>query len=525
MRIKPFDGIVYLADRDGADLPSTAVRDNAGLLGLIQALARTDRAQPPRLCLVTRGAQAVQTDDIVSTAQASLWGQAATIAHEFPGFNCTRIDLSPVPIKTELDLLAQELLHANTDLVALRGDERLLARLERLKLATPDQAVIGTSQPADGRPFGVETTQPGLLDHLVLRSRPRQEPGRGQVEIEVRATGLNFMNVMSALGIYPGYANGCGPLGIECSGVITRLGDGVTGLKPGEPVLALAFDSLGTHALAEADLTQPLPTGLSFEQAATLPIAFLTAHYALHRLGNLQPRERVLIHSASGGVGLAAIQLAQLAGAEIFATAGSDEKRSYLRSLGIPHVMDSRNLDFADEIMRLTQGKGVDIVLNSLAGEAIDKGLSVLAPYGRFLELGKTDIFANNSLGLWQFRKNLSFSAIDLDRMARERPDVLGRIFNEVVGMAAAGSIQPLPLTVFPVEQAVEAFHHMAQARHIGKIVISLTDRDVPILPSKADLAHIKPDATYLITGGLGALGLETSRLAGRSGGTAPGLG
>jgi NADPH:quinone reductase-like Zn-dependent oxidoreductase/acyl carrier protein len=332
------------------------------------------------------------------------------------------------------------------------------------------------------------------------------------VEIAMRAAGLNFIDVMKALGIYPGMdANTLPALGLECAGLLTALGKNVTGFTVGQEVLALAPHSFSTHVIANAHLIMPKPAGLTFDEAAALPVVYLTAYYSLCHLGRMRRGERVLIHSAAGGVGLAAVQLAQHMGAEIFATAGSEEKRVYLRSLGIRHVMDSRSLDYAEQVMAQTDGQGVDLVLNSLAGAAIPKSLAILAPYGRFLEIGKRDIYQNARLGLAPFQKNLSYFAIDLDRITRERPEFLGELFGEVMALLNNGAIKPLPLTIFPVDQSAEAFRYMAQARHTGKIVISLADQNVQILPSRQETAQIKPDATYLITGGLGGLGLAVA--------------
>jgi NADPH:quinone reductase-like Zn-dependent oxidoreductase len=195
------------------------------------------------------------------------------------------------------------------------------------------------------------------MDQLALRACERSEPGPGQVEIDVAAAGLNFSDVMKALGLYPGLPDGPVPLGIECAGRIERVGQGVSEFQPGDEVVAVTPFSFGTHALAERAFVVPKPDHITFEQAATLPIAFLTAHYALNHMGRLAKGERVLVHSATGGVGLAAIQLAWEAGAEVFATAGTSEKRDLLRSLGIQHVMDSRSLDFADEVLEATAAR------------------------------------------------------------------------------------------------------------------------------------------------------------------------
>ena len=237
---------------------------------------------------------------------------------------------------------------------------------------------------------------------------------------------------------------------------------------------------------------------------------FLTAYYALDYLARLQHGERVLIHAGAGGVGQAAIQLAQRAGAEVWATAGTPEKRDLLLSMGVRGVMDSRSLAFADDILAATDGEGVDVVLNSLAGEAITRGLEILRPYGRFVEIGKRDIYDNNAVGLLPFSKNLSYFAVDLDRMARERPAIVGDMLRHIVDLVDAGELHPLPLTVFSGSQMVDAFRYMAQGKHTGKIVITPQSGDVPVFIPASSPVHA--DGSYLITGGLGGLGLTVTR-------------
>ena len=375
------------------------------------------------------------------------------------------------------------------------------------------------------------------LDALGLKAAARRKPARGEVEIEVRAAGLNFIDVMKALGIYPGAdAQTSLSLGLECAGVIRKVGEGVEQFQPGQEVAAFAVQSMSSHVIANAHLVQPKPPELSFEAAATLPVVYLTAYYGLYYLGRISGAgarrgaearrggERVLIHSAAGGVGLAAIELARHFGAEVFATAGSEEKRSYLRSLGIRAVMDSRSLDFAAETMQATDGQGVDLVLNSLTGEAMQRSLALLAPYGRFIEIGKRDIYQNTNLGLSPFRNNLSYFAVDLERLARERPEFLGGLFAEVMELLRSGAIHPLPVTTFAAQQASEAFRFMAQAKHIGKIALqqwAAPFRQPDLVEGQSQpTAHgddlyrpplLRPDASYLITGGLGALGLAVA--------------
>jgi len=268
--------------------------------------------------------------------------------------------------------------------------------------------------------------------------------------------------------------------------------------------------SLAAFATTSAELVAPVPAGWTDEQAAAAPIAFLTAVYGLDYLAHLRPGETVLIHSATGGVGLAALQVARRNGAEIFATAGTEQKRNLLRTLGVAHVMDSRSLRFADEVMAATGGRGVDVVLNSLAGEALIRGLSLLARNGRFVEIGKQDVYRNSRLDLGMLKDNRSLFAVDLVRSFEEQPGLIAELFGTVGRGFADGSLRALPVTSYPYSQADAAFAHMAQARHTGKLVLR-PDRPVTIaVPPDAPV--VRDTATYLITGGLGALGLRTAR-------------
>jgi NADPH:quinone reductase-like Zn-dependent oxidoreductase len=322
-------------------------------------------------------------------------------------------------------------------------------------------------------PFRLEISDPGSLDGLTLQPAARQSPGFGEVEIQVCAAGLNFRDVMKALGIYPDDSEGSPTICGDCAGRIVAVGEGVEGLKIGDEVVGIAPVSFGSFATIPTYLLQPKPSHLSFEEAVTIPSTFLTAYYALYHLGRLSKGERVLIHAAAGGVGLAAVQLSQRVGAEIFTTAGNPEKREFIRSLGVQHVMDSRSVAFADEVMKLTEGKGMDVILNSLAGEFIPKNLSVLAKFGRFLEIGKQDIYQNSHLELYPFRNNLSFFAIDLEQVWLERPDFTAALFREVIQCFEDGALKPLPHRVFPISEVRAAFRYMRKSKHIGKIVVS----------------------------------------------------
>lgn len=540
-------GVVHLWSLDIAPPAETASAETASggseharrlgcgsVLQLIRQLARFHFSKMPGLWLATQGAQAVQDDQAdVAVAQAPLWGLGRVASLEHPELACRLIDADPAG---DADAVAGQLLQeliaaAADDQVAYRGGQRLVARLRRAPDVLADAAASDSGGrmriPAAG-PFRLRLGTAGSFDALRYESFGRPSPGPGQVEVQVHATGLNFSDVLKAMGLYPGITDEIVPLGIECAGVVTAVGAGVERFRAGDAVMGVVPYSLASHALTAEYVLVAKPEQLSDVEAATIPITFLTAYYGLVRLARLQPGERVLIHAAAGGVGLAAIQIAQQIGAEVFATAGSDSKRDFLRSLGVRHVFSSRTLDFADQIREVTGRQGVDVVLNSLPGDAISKSLSVLRAYGRFLEIGKTDIYQNRMIGLLPFQDNLSYFAIDLDRLLRQRPDAVRDLFAEVMEYVARGDYRPLPLTEFPADQTAEAFRYMAQRKNIGKVVVAIRGdaasaareaavSDAAALPGfqesqerpVAEGGAVRQDATYLITGGLGALGLQ----------------
>ena len=311
----------------------------------------------------------------------------------------------------------------------------------------------------------------------------------------MRATGLNLIDVLDALGMLP--FDRVGELGGECAGEIVAVGTGVSGYRVGQRVAALAWGCFSSYVTVSTDLVMPLPDSLGFEEAATIPISFATAWYALRHVGHLSAGERVLIHAAAGGLGMAACQVARQIGAEVFATASS-AKWGVLRSMGIRHVYGLRTLDFADQILADTDGRGVDVVLNSLTGEGfIEKGLTALCAGGRFLEVGKRDVRTVAEMDA--LRPDVDYHLVDLRRIINGDPARARDLLQDLAPEFADGRLAPLPRTIFPIEGIVDAFRHMQQARHVGKIVVTPTAR-----PS----ARVDRDGTYLITGGLGGLGL-----------------
>ena len=509
--ISSYDVVVHaFAPSVFRDPLKSALNSCLELLGSIHALTHETVKRAPRFHAVTCGAQSVCQGDGAVLEQAPLWGVMRTLANEHPELNSSVIDLPAVPTTADLETLATALIERNDGQLAIRGGGILLPRLLPIDLAIATPMSVPVSRPREGRAYRAVTTTPGILDGLVCRSLARRAPLAGEVEIEIDATGLNFMNVLSALGSYPGYENGVGPLGIECAGRIAAVGEGVTGFAIGASVMAIALDSLASHVIADARLVRKRPPELTAVEACALPIVFATAHHALIELARLRRGERVLIHAAAGGVGLAAVQIAKSVGAEIYATAGTPEKRAMLDALGVVKVMDSRSLSFREELMAATGGDGVDVVLNSLAGEFVPAGLAVLRSHGRFLEIGKQDIYRNAQIGLLPFQRNLAYFAIDLDRMIRERPEVVGELLDAVTERLARGVYSPLPTRTVPVSRLTEAFRDMAQGHHVGKLVVTHDDPQLQ-LEDEADRLRALTGGTCVITGGLGGLGLAVA--------------
>lgn len=363
--------------------------------------------------------------------------------------------------------------------------------------------------------------QPGQLRNLIWESIPRQGLEPDEVEVAVRATGLNFRDVMYTLGLLSDEAieNGFAgsTLGLEFAGKVSRIGTAVSHVTVGDRVVGFGPGCFADWVVTKGAAVSYIPRKLSYEAAATIPSTFLTSYYALCHLANLAERERVLIHGAAGGVGLAAIQIAKWRRAEIFATAGSPEKRELLKMMGVDHVLDSRSLRFADEIMAITQGEGVDVVLNSLAGEAINRNFSILRPFGRFLELGKRDFYENTRIGLKPFRNNISYFGIDADQLMNDRPDLTRRLFTEVIALFEQGLLHALPYTGFEAREVENAFRHMQQSQQIGKIVVTYRNglpastNESPADAKRHNLTLV-PSASYLVSGGLGGFGLRTAQ-------------
>ncbi|MEO7358685.1 MAG: polyketide synthase dehydratase domain-containing protein, partial [Gemmatimonadaceae bacterium] len=450
------------------------------------SLAKALEATGIPMWLVTRGSQAF-SGAVPDVAQAPLWGLGGVIAAENPRLSCVRIDLDPQSDPRDVQALANAILRPDDEpSIAFRDGVRYVARLESAELASHEGE----------NALRLETRDRGQLENLQLVHVTRLAPAHDEVEIEVRAAGLNFRDVLNALGAYPGNP---GALGNECAGVVTAVGSDVTDLRVGDEVISVPQGGMATYVLAPAALTVRKPASLTFAEAATIPVTFLTAQYALHDLGKMQSGDRVLIHAATGGVGMAAMQLARAAGATIVATAGSESKRALAKTRGAHIAADSRSHNFGDAVLEATNGEGVDIVLNSLAGEFIPKSLQLLRAGGRFIELGKTDVWDDGRVAAEY--PGVSYHMFFLGELAMRERQRLRTLLESLLEDFASGALRPLPMHVFPLARAEDAFRFMAQAKHRGKVVLT----------PHVD-AVIRADATYLITGGLTGLGLAIAK-------------
>ncbi len=516
------DGIVVLWALDApgtTDLTAKALQASTqltcrGPLHLVQAWEAAEPTGQTPCFLVTAGAQALDhATEELDVSQSPLIGMGRVIASEYNRFLTRLIDLPDVGQSALADLVSEVRRTDNEDEVLLRDGRRWVRRFHPHTTATACPAATA-SLPA--RLEAADSAGVEELHHRLFHPVPL---GPNEIEIEVSAAGLNFSDVMKALALYPGLPPGRPVLGSECSGVVTRVGNAVTEWRPGDEVMAVAPGAFATHVVVESTLVARKPRNLSHQQAAALPIAFLTAIHALDTCGRMRSGDNVLIHAASGGVGLAAMQLARLAGARILATAGSDEKRAFVREQAADAVMNSRSLTFADEARSLTGG--VDIILNSLPGEAIARGIEALAVGGRFLEIGKRDIYADAALSLYAFRNNIAFFGIDLDQLFKQQPARMGELLRTLPDRFESGELQPLPVTVHPATDAIAGFRSMQQARHIGKLVIDYTRPPAAVRPATSGIAPCDPEGSYWVAGGLGGFGLEVARwLAANGAGT-----
>jgi thioester reductase-like protein len=483
------------------------------IMQLAHALDRARLARPPQVVLLSRDTQSVLDEDRADgLANAPLIGFLRVANNEMPAFCWRLIDLNPDPVNGEVEDILHEIAFPDGELeIAYRKGRRHVNRLLHVKPSDLPQMQHPISV-AEDQAFRLQFDKPGLLTNLSINQTIRQQPKAGEIEVRVQAGGLNFRDVMKVLGMYPGNPRDLTWLGDDFAGTVISTSADVADFKPGDAVVGLAPYAFRSHLTIDHRAVFKKSSHMSFEDAATLPTVFLTAYYAIVHLARMRPGERILIHAGTGGVGQAAIQVAQDLGLEIFATAGSPEKRALLMEQGVEHVFDSRTLNFADDILRVTNGQGVDAVLNSLAGDFIPKNFSVLAPFGRYLEIGKIDVYNNSKIGLEALRSNISVFIIDLAQLMEHRPQEFSAMLDTLRDKFEQGIYRPIPHRDFPLSEAVEAFRYMASGKHIGKNILTFDEKDLAVGTITEAGSLFRADASYLITGGAGGVGLEVAK-------------
>ena len=515
--------VIYLGGYDTDETPGDVLERTQidGLAGLT-ALARAWEhfGKDARLWVVSGGAFGGGfPDERPVPSQGVVLGFTRVLANELRSARVALIDVhGDADTLTPEGILRELLFPTDEPEVILTREKRFVPRLAEYNDSGKKSAANADTS------VTLDFDHPGRLRNLFWKQGVPPLPGVGEVRVNVTHTGLNFRDVMWSMGLLPDEAlengfSGAG-LGIECSGVIDAVGKNVTEWSIGDAVLCFAPSCFSSHIVTLASAVAAKPANISFSEAATIPVAFITAWYALHHLARLERGQRVLIHGAAGGVGLAAIQIAAHMGLEIHATAGAAEKHHFLQRLGVTRLYSSRTLSFAREVMDATNGEGVDCVLNSLSGEAGAASIGLLRPFGQFIELGKRDFFADSPMRLRPFSNNLTYYGVDVDQLLIHKPELARRLFAELMALFEQRKLVPLPHAVYPSSRAVDAFQAMQQAAHIGKLVVSMAGAAKLAKPATAagNSWQVRPDATYLVSGGNSGLGLAAAGFLARRG-------
>ncbi|MFM8749945.1 SDR family NAD(P)-dependent oxidoreductase, partial [Rhabdaerophilum sp.] len=499
--------LVYIAEDSSADSVEALARHIEALKAIAEALE--PEGASPRITVLTRGAIEAEADPM--PVQSGLWGFLRVAINEYPAVDFRLLDLAT-------DLTPAEWLARLAEALSLGGGELELSATKSGLAALRMRRGLSRVEPLAANERAVlKFEQPGRLESFQWMKAPRLGPRAGEVEIEVSAVGLNFRDILVGLGILDDDLLGAGltaaALGFECSGIVTRVGEGVSELAVGDRVMGFAADTFASHLVAPAWHFFPVPDGLSMEAAATVPVAFATAWFALVNRARIGKNEDVLIHGGAGAVGLAAIQIAKAFGSRVIASASSPERRAIAKAAGADFAYESRQERFAEAI-RQNHG-GVDVVLNSLAGPAMIASFKLLKAFGRFVELGKVDYLSNTHLGLRPFVRNISYFGVDLDELLAHDRGIIEEIMREISRRLVDGSFTQLPHRIYESHEIGTAFAAMQASEHIGKIVIK------PPKAAMADIAALKPamrEGSYLVVGGTSGLGLATARWLSRRG-------
>ncbi|MFF7730861.1 SDR family NAD(P)-dependent oxidoreductase [Streptomyces sp. NPDC008001] len=516
-------GIVLMSTQASATTPAETTKRAVHALAVLRALATARQQAPTRartmVWLVTLSPDGVTyCPPATSGPAAALWGAARTLANEHPSLTVRRVALTGAVAPDA---------HGAGDFARRLWAELRSPSEEDEVLLTPQGRFVTRVVPAGPPPspngaapaWTLAVERPGRQYRLAWKTTTIPEPRPGEAVVAVAAAALNYRDITTVTGLIPALPldrrPDTVPLGMECAGVVCAVGSGVTGLSVGDRVAGPADGCFGTHALANASMLMPVPEGMTPAEAATMPVAFLTVYHSLHHLARLAEGETLLVHGAAGGVGLAALQHARHVGARLIATAGSPAKRHLLRLLGADHVLDSRSPHFADHVKELTGGQGVDVVLNSLAGESLTRSWYLLKPGGRFVKLGKRDILADNALPMGPFLANTAFFGVDLGPPLIAGTSLARSHLTALRTAVESGIYRPLPHRTIPATRIQQAFTLLQHSRHFGKVVVTF-DEPVSVRGTQAPIP-LDENGTYLITGGLSGLGAATARhLAGR---------
>ena len=519
---RELSGIVYLWPLDALEptkLTSKSLRENEEKLSIpliyLSSLLEADFQQSQiRLWIVTSGCQKL-SDDVapIHLTQSSCIGIGRTIISEFPNLQCNLIDVSLNFNDSEMDRLVDlSRIDCWGEELAIRSSKVYASRLQELDLDQARSRLVKTV-PSMQHNFQSDVQELQKFNSPVFQENKFSRLGESEVRIHVKNWGLNFRDVMIAMRFLEPEAIQGGffafNIGGEFAGIVHEVGKKVTKCKVGDRMIGCWPSTFPSFVDLPEENVVRIPARLSFGQATGLPIMLATAYQGLAEHAKLAKGERVLIHSAAGGVGLLAVQIAQAIGAEVFATAGSQEKWNYLENLGVKNIYNSRKLEFASQIRADTQGRGVDVVLNSLSGRAMHKSFECLAPFGRFIEIGKNDIFRNSSIGLRNLSKNISYFVLDLDGMLKHRFNVFVKSFQEAVQFFEENQLEPHPIKMYPITKVKDAIRFMSSGQHIGKVVIE-NSGNIDLLPPKKVSFHT--NASYLITGGCSGLGLQIAQ-------------
>ncbi|MFJ1455974.1 SDR family NAD(P)-dependent oxidoreductase [Nocardia sp. N2S4-5] len=534
------DEMLRRALRSGADAPAgerirvlVVLGDDFGdadnVYGLVRVAHAVDelRADHPaaqvRGVVVTEHALCPPGDSAVRASHAALIGARRALRNEQPAVAWRLVDLRDTGEMPDVAILFAD---DAADEIAVRGEQHWAVRIDQGLRSHLDRRAQAAPLRDPERSFELEVPQSRLISDLGLRETDRVAPGPGEVELRMETVGLNYKDAMKVIGVLTEKELGDTyfgmTVGMEGSGIVARVGPGVTQVAVGDRMMVCARDILRRYVTMPVDAGATLPHPLRPDEpydpltcGSGLP--YLTAEFGLRTLARLRPGETVLIHGAAGGMGMAAVQVALDIGAEVIATAGTEQRREFVRQLGVRDVLNSRSAGFVDDIARLTGGRGVDVVYSSAPGEILQQNFRVAAEFGRIVDIGKADIYDGGVLDLGPFDHNLTFFAVDMDRAMAHDPEILRAPLRIAQQRLREGTYRYLPYQAYPVSELAAAFEAVARADQIGRVVLDLREQRPRVRP-RIDHPRIDPGASYLVTGGFGGFGLATARWLVRAG-------